>query len=181
MNVYILFSGGIDSSALIPYYRELGYNIHLIFVEYGQKACNFEYNSVKKISTYYDLSVTKIQLDLQNKLSGTILARNSFLIFGTILAKQINKGIISLGVHSGTPYKDCSLEFIETTRDSLNVQGLDQVKIDAPFIEMNKHEIWEYAKSKKVPLKLTYSCELGNKQPCDTCPSCKDLKKLYDT
>lgn len=45
---------------------------------------------------------------------------------------------------------------------------------------MNKIEVWEYAKSKRVPINLTYSCELGLKQPCGKCPSCKDLIILYE-
>ena len=52
------------------------------------------------------------------------------------------------------------------------------IKIDAPFLTFYKSQIYDYCIKEKVPLNLTYSCELGLKQPCGKCLSCKDLEKI---
>jgi 7-cyano-7-deazaguanine synthase len=53
------------------------------------------------------------------------------------------------------------------------------VNISTPFIDWKKNEIYNYTKKNKIPVHLTYSCELGEKQPCGKCKSCKDLEYLY--
>jgi 7-cyano-7-deazaguanine synthase len=46
-------------------------------------------------------------------------------------------------------------------------------------LDFSKRDIWKYCKIEKVPIHLTYSCELGKKQPCGNCDTCKDLEKIY--
>lgn len=181
MKVLILFSGGIDSTSLIPYYQNLNYQIELLFINYGQIAAVHEFSSAKNISVYYGIPLQLIELEKLGRFSGKITARNSFLIFTAIMYTQIEKGIISLGIHSGTEYPDCTPHFIIALQELLNKQELVSIRIDVPFIKMYKNEIWEYAKTNKVPLELTYSCELGLDQPCDKCSSCKDLIALHGT
>jgi 7-cyano-7-deazaguanine synthase len=53
------------------------------------------------------------------------------------------------------------------------------IRIGVPFIKWNKRMIWDYCKTKKIPLEITYSCELGQDQPCGQCLSCKDLEALH--
>jgi len=52
--------------------------------------------------------------------------------------------------------------------------------MQAPFIRMHKLDIWKYILTEQLPYNLTYSCEKGKLQPCNSCLSCMDLKKLYD-
>ncbi len=181
MKILILFSGGIDSTSLIPYYLDLDYQVELLFINYGQASFNHETNSVKSIASFYNLPVKHIDLSNLGKFSGKILARNSFLIFSAIMYSQIEKGIISLGIHKGTDYPDCKPIFLDALQNLLDKQELNSIKIDTPFIEMYKNEIWDFAHRNNVPIDLTYSCELGLKQPCKFCPSCKDLIKLYES
>jgi 7-cyano-7-deazaguanine synthase len=88
-------------------------------------------------------------------------------------------GIIALGVHAGTPYIDCSQEFIKAIQSTFDDYSDGRIRIGAPFVEWKKQDIWLYCQEKQVPVKLTYSCEKGCKPPCGRCLSCRDRKALY--
>jgi len=110
---------------------------------------------------------------------GFIRGRNLFLISIAAMANPWKSGLISIGVHKGTNYSDCSMEFIDTVQKTVDIYENGKVAISAPFGSWTKNDIWEYCKKKNVPIEYTYSCELGLKQPCGRCLSCQDLKKLH--
>ena len=111
-------------------------------------------------------------------LSGELIGRNAFLIFTAILYCKISSGIISLGIHSGTPYFDCSESFVKIINKLLEEYSNGKVILNAPFIKWDKKMIYDYCKENNVPIHLTYSCENGFNPPCGTCLSCKDRKAL---
>lgn len=88
------------------------------------------------------------------------------------------KGILSLGIHTGTPYYDCSERFIRDITPTVEGYTGGEVRIDAPFLAWDKPTIYAYCKEKGVPIHLTYSCESGTDPPCGKCLSCKDREAL---
>ena len=56
-----------------------------------------------------------------------------------------------------------------------------KITLSAPFVDWTKKQIFDYCRLEKIPLELTYSCELGKNQPCGECSSCKELTALYET
>lgn len=86
--------------------------------------------------------------------------------------------IIGIGVHSGTAYYDCTKTFIQASNDLLDVYTNGKISVEAPFMDWNKLEIWEFCHQNEVPVKLTYSCEAGNQEPCGKCLSCLDRRAL---
>jgi 7-cyano-7-deazaguanine synthase len=92
---------------------------------------------------------------------------------------EFKSGLIATGIHSGTNYIDCTPNFISSLQRVINIYSGGEIILAAPFLNWNKLDIWNYCKIKNVPYKITYSCEMGLKQPCGKCLSCKDLTKLY--
>ena len=90
-----------------------------------------------------------------------------------------NFGIISIGIHRGTNYYDCSEPFFKDVSFLIDQSTNGKVLLDAPFLKWNKAEIWEFCKLSNVPIGKAYSCESGSEKPCGKCQTCKDLKKLY--
>jgi 7-cyano-7-deazaguanine synthase len=88
------------------------------------------------------------------------------------------EGIISLGIHSGTKYADCSPSFIELNQKIINLCTNGNIIIDCPFLFMNKNDIYKHFLKSTIPIELTYSCELGKDTPCGKCLTCLDLKAL---
>lgn len=179
-NVLILTSGGIDSTACIQYYKKLKFNVEGVFIDYGQAAREKEFNAIKSIASYYEVKISRLKfLNTKNYKGGLIQGRNAFLYFCALMNFSHKAGIICSGIHRGTPYYDCSKKFLDEIQIIVTQYSQDTIRVEAPLLNFNKKEIWDYCLMEKVPLELTYSCELGRKQPCGKCATCHDLVKLY--
>lgn len=179
--VMVLFSGGIDSTACIHYYKILNYNVNGLFVNYGQMASDQERIAIKQISDHYSIKTEEIYIETQLLIkNGVTQGRNLLLLSIAVMNYTRSSGLISLGIHSGTVFPDCSKEFVHKFQAILDMYFNGSLIVDCPFIDFSKREIFEFCLTNKVPLKLTYSCELGKIQPCGECSSCIALIKLYE-
>ena len=180
-DVLVLLSGGIDSTACIHYYSNLGFSVNALFIDYNQKSKYQEFLSAKNVASHYGIKLKRVSVTNLNKMSsGLINGRNLFLLSIALLCFK-NKGLIALGVHFGTQYNDCKHTFIEAIQKVFDIYNNGTIRIDTPFIKMTKNEIWNFCQKNNVPINLTYSCENGEKQPCGRCNSCKDLLLLYES
>jgi 7-cyano-7-deazaguanine synthase len=177
-SVLVLTSGGIDSTACINYYRNLGFNVEGFFVDYGQKARLKESECVEKISAFYKIKYKTLTILKPSKVpSGEIAGRNGFLIMAAMLTEPDFTGILSLGIHAGVPYYDCSKSFANKMSVLVSEYSDGRLKLDFPFITWDKKMIFSYCKDMEVPIHLTYSCENGD-EPCGRCQSCLDRSAL---
>lgn len=175
----VLLSGGIDSAACVRYYLDLGFQLRGLFINYGQSARDNEGESAVKIANYYGIPLDRFSLSPAKHFGpGEIRGRNAFLIIAAFLFYPKFKGILSIGIHSGTPYYDCSQQFISDITTIIDAYAGGEVRIDAPFLAWDKSIIYAYCKEKGVPIHLTYSCESGTDPPCGKCLSCKDREAL---
>lgn len=178
-NVLILFSGGIDSTLCIHYYQKLGYNVKGLFIDYGQPAALKEKIATECLSSYLKIETLQIKTDLRPNIEkGLIQGRNYLLLSISLSCFPFTEGIISLGIHSGTKYADCSPNFIELNQKIFDLYTNGNIVIDCPFLLMNKNDIYRYFLKSTIPIELTYSCELGGDTPCGKCLTCLDIKAL---
>lgn len=178
-SVIVLLSGGIDSTACINYYLQEDLSPTALFINYGQAAMKKEYESAKKIATYYNIKLDTIRVDISNRFEkGEIKGRNAFFIIIALMKYIKFSGLISLGIHAGSPYYDTTEEFVCNMKTLMDNYTDGRVRIDIPFLYWQKPMIYEYCKKNKVPTNLTYSCELGKEHPCGECSSCLDRKAL---
>jgi 7-cyano-7-deazaguanine synthase len=174
----VLTSGGIDSTSCVKYYQDLGFDVEGFFVDYGQKSRLNEKESIKKIASFYKINIGFLTVNTGHVFtSGEIQGRNGFLIMAAILAKPDFKGIISLGIHAGVPYYDCSKTFARKMSVLVTEYSDGRINLDFPFIDWDKKMIYSYCKDMDVPIHLTHSCENGD-EPCGKCQSCLDRKAL---
>ena len=179
-NIVVLASGGIDSTACINFYKKLKFNVEALFIDYGQVASDKEFEAVSSVSEYYKIKLVTVKVLNSKKFKGGLInGRNAFLCFAALINFSKKSGIVALGIHKGTNYYDCSVEFSRQVQKIFDEYSHDTIKIGTPFINFNKADIFEYCRLENVPLHLTYSCELGKKQPCGTCSTCKDLMTIY--
>jgi 7-cyano-7-deazaguanine synthase len=178
-SILILFSGGIDSTALVHYYLQKGFNVKCLHIQYGQKTEKSEQNAVQELAKYYNIELTIYKLGVSlNTNHSEYIFRNSLFInlaAGT-LPKNINK--IALGIHAGVPYYDCSEKFISDIQKIVDGYFAGTVLIEAPFIGFGKQDIYKYCIENKIPIEKTYSCENNEVIPCGYCLSCRDRGML---
>jgi len=178
-NSLVLHSGGIDSTACIHHYLDKGFDTKVLFIDYGQVAMEKEKTASINIANHYNIKHQVIKVDFNKSFSkGKIIGRNAFLIMTALMNIDFNVGLLSMGIHSGTDYRDCSTGFVKSIQDIFDIYTDGTIVFSTPFIEYTKSEIYKYCKDNKIPLELTYSCELGKEQPCGDCISCKDLINL---
>jgi 7-cyano-7-deazaguanine synthase len=178
--VLVLASGGIDSTACINFYKNLGFDIEAIFIDYGQLARKKEYKAIFSITKFYSINLTRISISNSKQFKeGLVTGRNAFLCFTALMNFSKENGIIALGIHNGTGYYDCSEKFLKQIQAIFDEYSQGTIKLGTPFLNFNKKEIWDYCILEKVPLEFSYSCESGKKQPCGKCLTCKDLESIY--
>ncbi|MFZ3134294.1 MAG: 7-cyano-7-deazaguanine synthase [Methanothrix sp.] len=174
-DVLVLLSGGLDSTACTYYYINMGLKVKALFIAYGQRANKIEYRCANNIAKYFGIPLDCFRFEGKAEfLQGEIKGRNAFLALSALLANPEFKGLISMGIHSGTPYYDCSVAFIQEMNRILEGYTDGRVILAAPFLKWDKRMIYNYFKDNGLPFHLTYSCEDGTDFPCGKCPSCQD-------
>ncbi len=157
LKVMVLLSGGVDSTACVGYYIRNNYQVYALFIDYGQHHSKKESVAATAVAEYYDIPLYRITINSISVSEGYIPGRNAMLLSLALMNCKFNEGIISLGIHSGTSYQDCSPEFESLMQRIYLLYEEGRIMIDAPFIKWEKSEIIDFAKSIKVPLQLTFS------------------------
>jgi 7-cyano-7-deazaguanine synthase len=178
--VLVLASGGIDSTCCLQYYKRTSrFLVKALFVDYGQAAFKEEYAAVRRVTEELDISLKTVEVKHDQTFGvGEIPGRNAFLLLTGLLTNPFSSGLISIGIHGGTAYPDCSPGFIKRMQHVLDLYNDGKYVIDAPFATLSKKNIFELAHDFEIPINLTYSCESGGTAMCGLCESCKDRLEL---
>lgn len=178
--VLVLCSGGIDSTALMFFYKKLGFHVTAFFVNYKQQSKKYELQAVKSICNQYKFTLKSIEIKGKFTFGeGDIIGRNLFLISSALLFSNLKSGIIAIGVHAGTDYIDCSASFINKCNETFTLYSDGKIILAAPFMDWSKSNIIQYCHVENIPLSLTYSCERGTLPACGMCGTCKEINKIY--
>jgi len=173
----VLLSGGIDSTVCINLLINKKFHVSSIFIDYGQAANKYEEESSINISRFYDIPHNIIRINSDVSFGkGEIFGRNAFLILTGLMYFSSQCDLLSIGIHSGSPYYDCSSSFFDKLTDIIDESSNGKIAIIAPLISWTKEDIIIYATENKLPIHLTYSCENGTYPPCNKCLSCIDRR-----
>jgi len=97
------------------------------------------------------------------------------------ISKKCN--IIYYGAHAddsaGNAYPDCSPEFNKAISDAVFLGSGGELKIEAPFVNLNKADIVRKGLELNVPYELTWSCYQGGDKPCGKCGTCIDRIRAF--
>jgi 7-cyano-7-deazaguanine synthase len=180
-NVLVLFSGGIDSTALLKYYHSKNYQVSALFFDYGQPSKEKENQVVQEICRYFEIDLIEAKMGFSlNNNNGEFVGRNALFITAALSFLPSNYSKIALGIHFGTPYYDCSQTFVDDYQRIIDGYFNGTVLLDVPFLQFTKEQIIDYCIKKSVPISLTYSCEEGHKGNCGRCLSCKDRRSFLN-
>lgn len=106
-----------------------------------------------------------------------------FLATAASIALSKGCGVIYYGAHAddaaGNAYPDCSSAFQNAISEAVFVGSGNQLKVEAPFVNMTKAEVVEIGLELKVPYELTWSCYEGKEKPCGVCGTCIDRAEAF--
>lgn len=112
---WVLLSGGIDSTACVDHYKKIIGIVRGIYIDYGQTAAPRERLAATDVAKHYDIPLSILEWrGGKQKGPGEIVGRNAFLLVAAMVETGDSRGLIATGIHDGTPYFDCSQEFLST-------------------------------------------------------------------
>jgi 7-cyano-7-deazaguanine synthase len=197
-----LFSGGLDSTTVLYYALDRGYNVACLTIDYGQRHKR-EIAAARLIARRLHLKHKIITIDMswggsaltdrsirvpqRNRVLKTgiipptyVPARNIiFLALAFSWAEVLGAEAVFIGVnqldYSG--YPDCRGEFLRAFEKAIRCgtkRGVEKgaIKIATPLLDLTKKEIALLARKLDVPVQLTWSCYAGGKVPCGRCDAC---------
>jgi 7-cyano-7-deazaguanine synthase len=106
-----------------------------------------------------------------------------FLSSAASIALSKDCSLIYYGAHAddaaGFAYPDCSEVFNNAMNEAIYEGSGHQLKMEAPFIKLNKAEVVKMGLELGVPYELTWSCYEGGEKPCGKCGTCLDRAKAF--
>jgi 7-cyano-7-deazaguanine synthase len=201
-------SGGLDSVTLAYLLQAEGYELHLISFDYGQrhkKELVFAEQCAKRLGTAFDvIDLTSITRFLKGSaLTDTVAVpdghyaspnmaitvvpnRNAMMLsVAYAIAVAEHAAVVAIGVHAGDHfiYPDCRPNFITAfdAMQHLAVEGFGEpdLKLEAPFVHLDKYQIVKLGTSLSVPYTDTWSCYKGGEKHCGTCGTCVERKHAF--
>jgi 7-cyano-7-deazaguanine synthase len=174
ITVKLLLGGGLDSTALIPFYQTRGAALHAVHFDYGQPSAAAERRAARAICHHYKVPLATHKLGIALPcVHGEYPGRNALLLIAAAGLEPVPSSI-AIGIHAGTPYYDCSPAFLRDVTRLFDGYFGGILPVEAPFVDFGKHEVCAFARSVGVPLDLTFSCERSGGEPCGSCRSCLD-------
>jgi len=193
VSVVALVSGGVDSLVMCKLMEKDGQEIFPLFIDYGQRAREKEWNACKKAFDYSGLPAP-IKMDLSgfgqviksgltdktkdiHKDAFTPGRNLFFLTMGASYAYQKGADRIAIGLLSEKThlFGDQTGEFVVNANIAINNALNGSYYIITPLMEFSKADVIKIGKKLGLPLDLTYSCHSGDDIYCGKCISCKEI------
>lgn len=144
--------------------------------------------STSSLNTSEDIPEVSVDdLDDINKSSETassvwVPARN--MVFTSIAVSYAEsmgaeKIIVGWDAEEAATFPDNSKEFLNTFNELITVGSPDNIKIEAPAIDLTKEEIVKLGVEVGAPMEISYSCYKGGKKHCGVCESCMRRKRAF--
>lgn len=192
MSIVTLVSGGLDSTLVAKLAVEEGLTIYPLFIDYGQRARDRELSACKSAMKRLGLPEPEIAglggfgNLIRSGLTDPSLhiindaftpGRNMlFLLIAAAYAYQKNADAISIGLlHESTSlFPDQTSKFLTEAERMISLCMGRTIKILAPLTHFTKPDVVVLAEQKGIM--QTYSCHLGEEDPCGNCIACNEFK-----
>ena len=150
----------------------------------------FEFSDCSLLSKNKDTEIPKgsyakqLEKNAGNPISTYVPFRNGlFLSTAASLALSLGASVLYYGAHKDDAaleaYPDCSKAFNDAIDEAIYIGSGKQLRVVAPFIDMNKAEVVKTGVSLSVPYEKTWSCYEGKDEPCKKCGTCIDRRKAF--
>ena len=203
--ITLIYSGGSDSYTLLQHALNQNFSVDCITFSYGQKHIK-EINFAKQNCNEYGLKHTLIDIgdpasifgstslvDVDNKIphgsykeesmKSTIVPNRNMIFISYAIAYSIAHDIneVWYGAHAGDHfiYPDCRPEFLASMDTAAGLCDPSPVSIKAPFINLNKGEIFKIGLGLGIDYSQTWTCYEGQEKACGKCGSCVERLEAF--
>ncbi len=192
MSLVNLVSGGLDSTLVSSMAVEEGLTVFPLFIDYGQKAASREWEACQLVHKQLGLP-TPIRMgisgfgsiissgltsqDIDVKDGAFTPGRNLlFLVIGSAYAFQVGANAVAIGLLSEqfSFFPDQKEAFIKSAEQTIKLALGRAIRIITPLSDFCKPDVVRLATQRGIS--DTYSCHLGQKEPCGLCLACREYQ-----
>jgi len=191
VSLVVLMSGGFDSSLAAAMAVDEGISVIPVFIDYGQRALERELEASRRICaqlgleppTVVDLSgfgrsvpsgLTRNDMDLN---ADAFLPGRNLLFLVAAASVAFSRGaagvVIGLLDESSAIYPDQTASFVQAAERAIEAALGSRIKILTPLITVSKGAVMQLAQARGIS--ETYSCHLGQEEPCGECIACREI------
>lgn len=192
MSIVTLVSGGLDSTLVAHLAKAEGVAQHPLFIDYGQRARDRELAScraamqtldlpqpaVAQLGGYGDLIRSGLTDPSLRVLEDAFTPGRNLLFLLTAAAYACQKGAdaVSIGLlHEDTTlFPDQRPPFLRGAEDLISLAMRREIRILTPLSSFHKIDVVALAREHGID--GTYSCHLGEAEPCGACIACNEFK-----
>ncbi len=203
----VIFSGGLDSTVLVYYLKNLGYQLVALSFFYGQKhqkelkcaelTCEklniphvfFDISlPLKQFGSYSALLNPDVEMPKEHYTNETqkqtvVPNRNMIMLsfaIGYAETHEIGKVFYAPHKNDYTIYPDCRKEFVYPLSQAAIKATYTGVRVLAPFVNKYKSDLVAIGAKLKVPFEDTFSCYEGKEKPCGRCGTCQERLEAFE-
>ncbi len=196
MTIYLSFSGGMDSTALLARAVADSSDVVAVSFRYGQRHVR-EVRSATAIAAQY--GVRRAVVDLPHlsspsltgdqpvphghyaaeSMKATVVQGRNLLFIAALVGMAQPGDEVWVGVHAGdhAVYGDCRPAFIYPLQDAL--RAAYGVELVVPYIDTDKAGIARDGAAHEAPLGLSWSCYEGGDVHCGRCGTCVERAEAF--
>lgn len=207
MKAILALSGGMDSTTVLAWLIDQGYEVSCFTFSYGSKHNYWEGLSAQMVAGHYnvpchgtvDLSnITKLfksnllkgQGEIpeghyeDSTMSQTVVPGRNIIFLSILAGLAWSEGSseIAIGIHQGDHaiYPDCRVEFYDAMIKAISAGTDGKVSnIIAPFLHTDKTGILAWGLGHNVPYNLTRTCYKDQPVACGKCGACRERLEAF--
>lgn len=206
MKAVVIVSGGLDSTTLLYWVLDKGYEPQVLSFDYGQrhrKELSYARRTCEKLGvphTVVDLRGIRVLLQGSALTSGdvdvpeehythesqklTIVPNRNAIMLNIALGYAVSIGaekvFYAAHYNDRAIYPDCRWEFVESINVMAKLANDDPgLEVVAPFIHKTKAEIVRIGMDLGVPFEDTWSCYKGDDMACGVCGTCRERIEAF--
>ena len=162
--------------------EKMGWSHEVINLEWLSNISNSSLNTSADIPEVTEDDLDDLDKSGESAENVWVPARNTvFTSIALSYAESIGAEIIIVGWNNeeGATFPDNSKEYLEKFNELIDVGSPDNIRIEAPCINLSKEELVELGVEIGAPIKLSYSCYKGEDDPCGVCESCMRRNRAF--
>jgi 7-cyano-7-deazaguanine synthase len=191
-------SGGLDSAVAAAIMAKLGFNLHFIFFDWGQKTYEKELKCTKALAKYFNATLKIVEVPILKSLPDISLTqketlttaineyvpnRNAILESQAVAyAEYLKAGDVCIGSTGGDHIcPDNSPKFVEIMQRLVDEGTLlkPPIQLIAPLVHTDKIGAVKIGYELGVPFELTWSCHNNTDLACGYCSNCKSRLEAF--
>ena len=162
--------------------ERMGFKHSVIDLPWLAEISNSTLNTDEDIPEVSEDDLDDIKKSGETASSVWVPARNMvFTAIATSYAESIGAEAIIVGwdAEEAATFPDNSKEFLNAFNELIKIGSPDNIKIEAPAIDLSKEEIVKLGLDVGAPMELSYSCYAGRDKHCGVCESCMRRKRAF--